>query len=169
MSNVVLIAAISENNIIGKNGDLPWSLKDDLRLFSHLTREHTIIMGRKNYESIGKPLPNRLNIILSRDPMYEAEGCIVTNDIMSAIDMAAGTAFIIGGADIYELALPMCTHFFETKVHTEIEVLEGDEIVYFPKSDNDPVWFEYYSTEYHQDIENGNEFPFTFNMKKRVT
>jgi len=160
MSSIVLIAAVSENNVIGKDNDLPWSLKDDLRLFSHLTREHTIIMGRKNYESIGKPLPNRLNIVLSRNPAYEAEGCIVTSSLDDAINMASGTAFIIGGADIYKMALPKATHFFRSVVHAEVE---GD--VRFP--DNDVQWEPYYECQYHQDVEGGNQYPFTFQMMKR--
>lgn len=159
--NTAIIAAISQNNVIGKNGDLPWRLKDDLRLFSHITRGHTIIMGRKNYESIGKPLPDRLNIVLSRKENYEAEGCIVTNDIDDAINIAAGNVFIIGGADIYDIGLPEATHFFRTTVHAEVD---GD--VFFPEYD-EMDWEVCYSADYHQDIEGGNQYPFTFEILKR--
>ena len=160
MNNIVLIAAVSENSVIGKYNTLPWKLKDDLRLFSHLTREHTVIMGRKNFESIGKALPNRFNIVLSRDPKYEAHGCVVTSSLDEGINMAGGTAFIIGGADIYKIALPKCTHFFRTVVHANVE---GD--VRFP--DNDIRWDSYYECKYHQDVESGNEYSFTFQMLKR--
>lgn len=160
MNNIVLIAAVSENNVIGKDNQLPWKLKDDLRLFSHLTRDHTVIMGRKNYESIGKPLPNRFNIVLSRDLNYQAEGCVVTNSLDDAINMAQGTCFVIGGAEIYKLALPKATHFFRTVVHAEID---GD--VRFP--DNNVLWDSYYEAKYFQDIDGINEYGFTFQMMKR--
>lgn len=164
MTNIILIAAISENNVIGNSGKLPWSLKDDLRLFSALTKCHTVVMGRKNYESIGKPLPNRLNVILSRDPNYEAEGCIVMASLEDAINLSHGdgsSTFIIGGADIYKLALPISTHFFLSRVHADVP---GD--VRFPIFDENE-WDTYFKTEYMKDISGGNEHAFTFSMMKK--
>lgn len=156
--NISLIAAISDNNVIGKNNTLPWKLPDDLRLFLNLTKTHSCIMGRKCFESIGKPLKDRVNIILSRDPDYIQDGCIVLQDIEDAISISGDNIFILGGAEIYKLALPLSTHFFRTTVHADIE---GD--IYFPEYDRSK-WNSVYSAEYYQDIENGNQYPFTFEI-----
>src|SRR5690242_4930313 len=130
MKTIALIAAISENGIIGRDGKLPWKLPDDLRLFSNITKTHPVIMGRKSFQSIGKPLKDRLNIILSNDPEFQAEDCVVLNDVEQAINVAGDTSFIIGGAQIYKAALPLCTHFFRTTVNANIV---GDTL--FPEYD----------------------------------
>ncbi len=159
MKNIVLIAAISENNCIGKDSTLPWKLQDDLRLFSNLTKTHSVIMGRKNYDSIGKALPNRHNIVITRNKQCKIQDCDVVHSLKDAIQIASGTPFIIGGADIYKAALPFCTHFFRTTVHANID---GD--TFFPEY-NKSEWESCYSSEYSSD--NGNDYKFTFELLKR--
>lgn len=156
---IVLIAAIAENGVIGKDGNLPWKLKDDLRLFSNLTKNHTVIMGRKNYESIGKPLPNRFNIILSRNKDYKTEGCIVVDNLEEAIKLSKGNVFIIGGSEIYRIGMKKTTHFFRTTVHSKV-----DGNVYFPTY-NEEYWESCYSAEYGKNSD--NDYDFTFEILTR--
>jgi dihydrofolate reductase len=126
------IAALSENRVIGINNQLPWHLPADLKHFKTLTTGHPIVMGRKTYESIGRPLPNRTNIILTRDANYQAPGCFVFNDINSAMQsdavQNANEIFIIGGAMIYAELLPQIERLYLTIVKT---VIEGD--AFFPE------------------------------------
>jgi len=161
MSDVIIIAAISENNVIGNEGGLPWKLKDDLRLFSNITKGHSVIMGRKNYESIGKPLPNRHNIVITRNPKYKADGCDIVESLDRALFMANSAPFIIGGAEIYKMAMPLATHFFRTTVHAEVQ---GD--VFFPKTPAGfTEWDSCYRMRYNKD--DGNDHDFTFELLKR--
>jgi dihydrofolate reductase len=133
------IVAISENGVIGFENRLPWHLPADLRYFKKLTNSHTIIMGRKTYESIGKPLPNRQNIVISRQINYVAEGCHVVSSVEEAIKVAKTLTmeqiFFIGGAEIYKLALPLCTHLYVTYVHTTVN---GDAFLAIDKT----IWKE---------------------------
>lgn len=128
------IVAMTKHHVIGRQNQLPWHLPNDLKRFKLLTTGHPIIMGRKTYESIGKPLPNRTNIILTREPHFEAPGCEVFNNIDQALDYAANLdnrgneVFIIGGAEIYRLFLPMINYLYLTIVEADIE---GD--TYFPE------------------------------------
>lgn len=119
------IVAVSDNGVIGKDNDLIWKLRTDLQYFKKVTSGHCIISGRKNYESIGRPLPGRTNIILTRDTSYHAEGCIVLHDLDSAIqyakDIGDESPFIIGGGQIYRAALPYISTFYVTEVHDEFE------------------------------------------------
>lgn len=160
MSDIILISAVSQNNVIGINNSLPWKLKDDLRLFKNLTQGHTVIMGRSSWESIGKPLPNRLNIVLSRDNNYEAEGCIVVPSLKDAINISHSKVFIVGGAQIYDLALPESTHFFRTRVLAEVQ---GD--TYFPLID-ESEWECFYSANYEKDADNDHAFVFEMLRRK---
>ena len=125
MKPLSLIAAMSENRVIGRDGDLPWHLPDDMKWFVQKTRGHAVIMGRANFESIGaKPLPGRRNIIVSRNPDYEVAGVEVVPSIERAIELARegdGEPFIIGGEAIYRLALPYVTRMYLTLVHGEVE------------------------------------------------
>lgn len=125
------IAAVAENGVIGKDNTLVWKLSNDLKRFKEITSGHHIIMGRKNYEDIGRPLPNRTNIIITRQKDYVAEGCIVVNTLVDAIETAKANGeselFIIGGSQIYDLAWSYCTKLYITKVHKKFD---GD--VYFP-------------------------------------
>jgi dihydrofolate reductase len=104
---VSLIAAVAENGVIGKNNDLIWRISEDLKRFKRLTTGHHIILGRKNFESFPKPLPNRTHVILTRDKSYTAEGCVVVHSLDEALAYCKNEAeiFIIGGAEIYKLAL----------------------------------------------------------------
>lgn len=129
LRRISAIVAMSENRVIGVNNQLPWNMPADLAHFKTLTTGHTIIMGRKTFESIGKPLPNRTNIIVTRDERYLKEGCIVVNSIESALDQASkGEIFVIGGADIFKLTFPLLDRIYLTIIH---HTFEGD--VFFPE------------------------------------
>ena len=122
---ISLIVAAAENDVIGRNGALPWRLSDDLRRFKALTMGKPVIMGRKTYESIGRPLPGRQNIVMTRRRDYRAEGCEIVDSVEAAI-AAAGDApetMVIGGAEIYRRFLPLAGRIYLTRVHT---VIEGD-------------------------------------------
>ena len=117
------IWAMSENHIIGRDGDLPWRLSADLQRFKALTMGHHIIMGRKTWESIGRPLPGRTSIVLTRDPGYRAEGCLVVQSLEAALEAAGedDEVFVVGGASIYALALPLSGHLYVSLVQAEVE------------------------------------------------
>ena len=137
---LALIVAWSEDpatglRVIGRDGDLPWHIPEDLRFFKQTTMGHAMIMGRKCYASIGRALPGRRSLVLSRNPAFEAPGCEVYQDFDAALAAARETdpcPYVIGGAAIYELALPLATRLVVTDVH---EVHAGD--VYFPPFDED--------------------------------
>ena len=137
MSNInySMIVAVSDNNVIGKGGTMPWHLKTDLQRFKKLTDDHCIIMGRKCFESIGKPLPNRTNIVVSRNMDLEIPGCIVKPSLQYAADYANSrydlTPFIIGGGTLYNQAINLVNYLYLTRVHTNIE--DGD--TFFPEID----------------------------------
>ena len=163
---ICLIAAISKDQVIGKDGDLPWSLKDDLRLFSNLTKHQAVIMGRKNYESIGKPLPNRLNIIMSRNLDYSADGCIVVSDIEEAIEAAGDrNAYVIGGSEIYRMGLKYADVFFRTTVDANIAPSDKS-LVYFPRY-NEQEWESHYSMYKEKDENNEHSFVFEMLVRKK--
>lgn len=105
---LTLIAALDDEHGIGKGGKLPWHISDDLKRFKRLTTGHPIIMGRKTYESIGRPLPDRTNIVITRDSSLVAPGCVIVHSLEDALAAAGDSeqAFVIGGAEIYALALP---------------------------------------------------------------
>ena len=123
-----IIVAVAENGVIGRNGDLPWRLSADLRRFKQTTMGHAMIMGRKTWESIGKPLPGRKSIVVSRDESYDTgfdEVSVVTNldDALADARSAeqADEAFVIGGAGIYEICLPRADRLYLTRVHATVE------------------------------------------------
>jgi dihydrofolate reductase len=120
---ISLIVAASMNNVIGAKGDLPWRLSSDLKRFKALTMGKPIVMGRKTYESIGRPLPGRQNIVVTRNPDFVAEGCDVVASIDAAIEVAgdAEEIMIIGGSHIYEAFLPRADRIYLTRVQAEIE------------------------------------------------
>jgi dihydrofolate reductase len=126
---ISLIAAVSENGVIGAQNRLPWHLPDDLRHFRAITTGHTVITGRKNYDSIGKPLPNRRNIVITHQRGFHAPGCLVVNSLEEAIALtsAESEVFVIGGAQLYAQALPLATRLYLTEVHATVA---GD--TYFP-------------------------------------
>lgn len=120
---ISVIAAVGENGVIGVKGKIPWQLPADLKRFKELTMGHPIIMGRKTYESIGKPLPGRINIVLTSDAGHKAPGCTVVHSFPDALRAAerslagdSGEVFVIGGAAVYALALPHAEKMYLTEV-----------------------------------------------------
>jgi dihydrofolate reductase len=158
---VTLIAALGKNNELGKNNDLIWHLPADLKRFKKLTTGHHIIMGRKTFESIGKPLPNRTSIIITRDKNYKHEGCLIANSLDHAIDMVKKDEmpYIIGGAQIYNQALKIATNLEITYVHQEFEA-----DVFFPKIDL-TIWKET-ARELHKADEK-HDYDYSFVSYKR--
>ena len=119
---ISLIVAAAENDVIGRNGQMPWRLPSDLKTFRRLTLGKPVIMGRKTFQSLGKPLDGRLNIVISRDLSFTAEGASVVHSLEAAIDLVRSTAaaaeiMIIGGAEIYRAALPYADRIYLTRVH----------------------------------------------------
>lgn len=151
MVKVSLIVAAATNNTIGKDNDMPWKISSDLKYFKKVTMNKPVIMGRKTFESIGKPLPGRANIVITRDTTFTQEGVITAHSIEMALDVARGMAdvkkekeiMIIGGAQIYALTLPIADRLYLTRIHADIE---GD--AHFPELD-EKEWLEY-SREDHE-------------------
>ncbi|MBP1224358.1 dihydrofolate reductase [Flavobacterium sp. 1355] len=127
---IIMIAAVAENNALGKNNELVWHLPNDFKRFKALTTNHYIIMGRKTFESFPKPLPNRTHVIITRQKDYNPEGCIVVDSIEKAIAVCPENedSYVIGGGEIYNLALPYADIIEITKVH---HTFEAD--AFFPK------------------------------------
>ena len=122
---ISIIVAITENNIIGWNNEMPWHLPADLKYFRQKTTGHYIVMGRKTFESIGggRPLPNRTSIIITSQQDYKAEGCLIAHSLDEAIAMAEGQdeLFIIGGKQVYNQALSIANKMYLTRIHTSID------------------------------------------------
>jgi dihydrofolate reductase len=157
------IAAVAQNGIIGNNNDLIWRLPDDLKHFKTLTKGHTIIMGRKTWESIGaRPLPHRKHIIITRNLEYDAPGAEVVCTIDEAIELARGDVqpFIVGGGEIYKLAMPFVKRLELTIVHHDFQ---GD--TKFPDIDMDA--FMEVEKEFHPADEK-HEYDFTFLKLDRI-
>jgi dihydrofolate reductase len=157
------IAAVAQNGIIGNNNDLVWRLPDDLKHFKSLTKGHTIIMGRKTWESIGaKPLPHRKHIIITRNLDYDAPGAEVVCTIDEAIEIARGDVqpFIVGGGEIYKLAMPFVKRMELTIVHHDFE---GD--TRFPDFNEDA--FVEAEKEFHP-ADDRHEYAFTFLRLNRI-
>ena len=121
-----LIVARSKNNVIGKDGKIPWNIKGEQKQFKELTTGNTIIMGRKTYEDIGHPLPNRTNIVISRTTNYP--GVITVDSLEKALELAEGNIYIIGGYNLFKEVIPLVDVMYITEVNKEVE--NGD--VYFP-------------------------------------
>jgi dihydrofolate reductase len=158
------IVAVAKNGVIGHNNQIPWYLPADLKYFKRTTLGHHLIMGRNCFESIGKPLPQRTNIVVSRDPFFAASGCLVAHSIKEALDIARqngeSEVFIIGGGQIYQQSMP----YWDKIYLTEVELIaEGD--VFFPDLDNSE--WRLVSAEKH-DADEKNEFNYTFNVLERL-
>lgn len=133
---ISIIVAFAKNMVIGNNNHLPWKLSNDLQYFKKTTMKKPIIMGRKTFESIGKPLPGRVNIVLTQDKQYQAEGCICMNDLTSAIEIAktfcpindVDEIMIVGGAEIYRQSIEICDRIYATEI---LQDFDGDS--FFPK------------------------------------
>ncbi len=159
--DISIIVAADENGVIGRGNRLPWRLPADLRHFREVTLGKPVLMGRKTFESIGKPLAGRHNIVLTRRHGVQIGGCTVVNSLDAAIDAAGDAAelMIIGGAEIYHESLGLVNRIYLTRVHTAVE---GD--TWFPALDYDE-WFET-SIEEHAADER-NEFAFSFELLER--
>jgi dihydrofolate reductase len=158
---VSIIVAKSNNNCIGKQNKLPWHLKNDLKYFKKITTGNVIIMGRNTFESIGKPLPNRANIVLSKDANYNPTGVVVRNSIDDALAYAKrwlqDEVFIIGGDTIYKQTLAMANKLYVTQVDADIQ--DGD--AFFPEIDN-KKW-DLHSAELHTKDEH-NDYNHSFEI-----
>jgi len=141
---VSLVVAASTNNVIGRDGGLPWHLPDDLRHFKRITTGKPVIMGRRTFESIGRPLPDRHNIVMTRDADYAAEGCDVVSSVAEALELAddADEVMVIGGGQVYRDFLPHADRIYLTRVQAEVQ---GDTL--FPEFDRD-AW-RLVSSEHH--------------------
>jgi dihydrofolate reductase len=153
---VSLIAAVAENGVIGRDGALPWHLPDDLKRFRALTTGHHVVMGRRTHESIGRPLPNRTNLVLSRDPAFRAAGCRVVRSLDAALDLARAAgddeAFVIGGEAVYVRALAIADRIYLTRVGVSVA---GD--ARFPELD-DRDWREIAREEHAADERHAHPF-----------
>jgi dihydrofolate reductase len=159
---ITLIAAAAENNALGKDNDLLWHLPEDFKRFKQITSGHYIIMGRKTFESFPKPLPNRTHIIITRQEEYLVEGCLVVHSLDEALEIAPQNeeVFIIGGAQIYEQALPFADKIDLTRVHTE---LEAD--AFFPEF-NTSEWNLVFSEKHFKDEKHQFDYTFETYIKK---
>ena len=159
---ISIIVATSANGIIGRGGELPWHLSDDLKRFKQLTLGKPIVMGRKTFESIGRALPGRQNIVLTQQSEFVADDCDVVSSVDAAIAMAgdAGEIMVIGGSEIYTLFLPLAERIYMTRVHVDID---GD--ARFPQLDASQ-WQEIS----HSDHSEGelNDYAFTISVLERT-
>ena len=157
---IALIAAVSQNDVIGRGGELPWRLSADLRRFRERTMGRAIILGRRTWDSIGRPLPRRVSIVVTRDANWSANGAIPAPDLSAAIaaageaDCEQDEAFIIGGGEIYRAALPIVDRIYLTRVRADVD---GD--VTFPDID----WTAWKCTaDEPHDADDRNDHPFAF-------
>jgi dihydrofolate reductase len=165
---ISLIVAASENNVIGKNGQLPWHLPSDMKYFRETTMGHCVIMGRKNFDSIPekfRPLQGRTNIIVTRQKNYSAPGCVVVNSIEKALDKATEKneteAFIIGGGEIFKQSMGLADKIYLTRIHAKFD---GD--VFFP-SINMKEWKEESVQHYIADKKNKYDYSFIVLSRKK--
>lgn len=160
---ISLIAAIGKNRIIGNKNSLPWSLPADMKHFKYLTTGKPVIMGRKTYESMGRPLPDRTNIIITRDQKYKAENCIVVHSLDNALKAAqnAEEIMIIGGSQIYKEFLPKANKLYITQIDADFE---GD--TYFPEYKIEE-WEETSYKEHERDKDNPYNYTFLVLTRKR--
>jgi len=161
VKKISIIVAMSENFVIGLKNKLPWHISADLKNFKNITLGNPIIMGRKTYDSIGKPLKDRDNIVISRDNSLKIDGVEVVDSLEKAIFMTAEApeTFIIGGQQIYQIALPIATHMYVTKVEGNFE---GD--AYFPDY-NQQEWREVG----REDLITDDNLKFSFLKYERIT
>ena len=155
---VKIIVATSKNKVIGDSNSLIWHLPADLKRFKELTTGNPIVMGRKTYESIGRPLPNRRNIIITRDVKYDVEGCEVVNSLEEALMICNNNCFIIGGGEIYKQSMSIADQIYLTLVH---EDFEGD--TEFPEIGSE--WKMVTSQDFEPDEKNKHKYSFIEYMK----
>jgi len=153
---ITIIAAIANNRALGMNNKLIWHLPEDLKRFKSVTRGHHVIMGRKTFESLGKPLPNRTSIIITRNKNYNAQACLVVNSLEEALEKAKEdkNPFILGGSEIYKLAMPIADKLDLTLVHHEFEA-----DAFFPEIDSS-IWKESSRQDFKADDKNKYDYSF---------
>jgi len=142
---VILVAAVARNGVIGNGSDIPWKVPGEQRLFKELTMGDVLVMGRTTYESIGRPLPGRTTIVLTRDPDWSADGVLVAHSLIDALGQAAllpGEVMVVGGAQVYAAALPLATEQIISEIPLEPE---GD--VRYPEFDR-ATWIETIREQY---------------------
>lgn len=166
---ISLIAACTRNFVIGKDNSLPWHLPDDMKYFAQITSGHPVIMGRKNFDSIPekfRPLPKRQNVIVTRQLGFKAAGCDIVHSIPEAFRKAesyrADEVFVIGGAEIYQQALPYAHRLYITEIHTE---LEGD--TFFPTW-HPAEWVEISRKPHPVDARHVFDFDFVIYQRKKI-
>jgi len=159
---IIMIAAAAENNALGKNNELVWHLPNDFKRFKSLTTGHHIIMGRKTFESFPKPLPDRVHVVISRQENYKPEGCIVVDSIEKAIAICPENddSYVIGGGEIYNLALPFTDIIELTKVHHSF-----DADAFFPKI-NKSEWTLVESEENYKDEKHLYDYTYETYIRK---
>ena len=160
---IIMIAAAAENNALGKNNDLLWHLPDDFKRFKQMTTNHYIIMGRKTFESFPRPLPNRTHVVITRQPEYYYENVIVVEGLAEALACVPDgeDSFIIGGGEIYKLALPFVDKIELTRIHAQFEA-----DTYFPELDS-KEW-ELTDKQYHPK-DGKHLYDFTYETYERRT
>jgi dihydrofolate reductase len=153
-----VIAAVAQSGVIGANNQLPWRLPADLKRFKALTMGHTLVMGRKTFDSIGRPLPGRATIVITRDRTWTREGVTVAHSLDEAMEHASGEVFVAGGSEIYALAMERAQRLYITHVK---EPFDGD--AYFPPID--PAIWRAVERELHEE----GELPFEFVTYSRIS
>jgi len=158
---IAIVVAHSSNRVIGRDGGLPWRLPGDMRHFRELTTGHTVLMGRRTYQSLPerfRPLPGRRNLVLSSDPHFDAAGAEVFGDLASALEASAGDCYVIGGAVTYEETMPLAQRLYTTEIEAEID---GD--VHFP-----PVGADWSCVEQSERLSE-NDLHYRFRTYERTT
>jgi len=160
---ISLIVAMDENRVIGYKNKLPWNLPSELNYFRETTKAKPVIMGRKTHESIGRPMPERLNIIITRDKNYKTNNCVVVHSREDAVKAAKGSdeIMVIGGAEIYKMFLSIADRLYVTKVHGKFK---GD--TYFPEF-NENEWVKIKEKFVQKD--NENKYSYTIMVLERKT
>ncbi len=159
---VSLVAAMSENRVIGRRGQLPWHLPKDLKHFKTLTVDHTVIMGRKTFDEIKRPLDNRRNVVITRNHAFQPHGVTVVPSLDEALALGATEeeVFVIGGGTVFRLALPRADRLYLTIIHARIE---GD--TYFPAFDA-AAWVLESEERHEADLKHA--YPFSFRNYRRI-
>ena len=163
--NISIIVALAKNRTIGVNNQLPWRCPEDLKHFKQLTMGHHMIMGRKTFDSIGKPLPGRTTVVVTRDAELKIEGCLIAHSLSDALLACKNDeqVFIVGGAQIYQQALPLADTLHVTEIQQEVE---GD--AHFPEVDLN-IWQEVSREAYHQTIPQPLEYHFVTYRRLKIT
>ncbi|MFE1243320.1 dihydrofolate reductase [Fictibacillus sp. NPDC058756] len=157
---ISFVVAMDENRAIGKDNDLPWYLPNDLKHFKKTTMGKPIVMGRKTYESIGKPLPGRENIVVTRDKSYKAEVTTIVHSVDEVLQMNADEICVIGGTEIFKMFLPVADRLYITEIHHTF-----DADTYFPELNNNE-WKELSRTE--GIVDEKNKYPHEFVVYEKI-